>query len=95
MSLVRLRLDRNNNMGPACLETISTLSSLKTLDLVDVPLGESKKEFYECLNKLDNLEKLELRRTGIRMEDMKEFHREHPKCELKLGLEEEIMDNYR
>lgn len=95
MSLQRLRLDRNKNLKADCLETISTLSSLRSLVLTDVPLAEHKKEFFECLEKLDQLDYLELMRTGIKEADMKDYHKEHPDCELKFGLEDDIVDAFR
>ncbi|MEZ4489456.1 MAG: serine/threonine-protein kinase [Cyanobacteriota/Melainabacteria group bacterium] len=95
MPLQRLRLETNKKVGPGCLATISTLSSLRRLYLIDVPLGKHKKEFFECLNKLDKLEKLDLMRTGIKAADMKDYHKEHPNCELKFGLEDDIMDAYQ
>lgn len=92
MSLSRLRLDRNKKLNADCLETISTLSSLRSLVLTDVPLAEHKEEFFECLKKLDQLDYLELKRTGIKRREMKDYHKAHPKCKLKVESIDELLD---
>lgn len=101
MPLQRLRLrgkknnKNNKKIGPACLETISTLSSLRNLYLVDIPLGDSKDELYDCLRKLDKLEELELKHTGITDKDMKEYQKEHPQCKMELIQDSELLESPR
>lgn len=95
MPLQRLRLSNNNKIGPACLETISTLSSLRLLDLVDVPLGNSKDELFDCLRKLDKLEALELKYTGITAKDMHEYQKEHPQCKMTFDPDNDLQESHR
>lgn len=95
MPLQRLRLSNNNKIGPASLETISTLSSLKLLDLVDVPLGNSKDELFDCLRKLDKLEALELKYTGITAKDMHEYQKKHPQCKMTFDLDNDLQETHR